>query len=180
MIDWLITNIKYMVISIIFIGIVINIPGVHNFITQKFMTRVDMIFNYNSYEVKGGNERLSIVSEGMKNRWFWLLGTGIGAWEINTGGYLNFEHFGLSNIGSFTTLGGVWLYIAFCLFYSNMLKNIYNKGEENRFVFMIFFDIILVLKIYTVIYTSPVLMIWLCLILYVLGLCKDKELNEEK
>lgn len=178
----IVTFFKYFLFIFILVVIAFSIPSINDFVKVIVAERINLVININPGKVNGSNERLAIFAYAITNDWAWRLGKGFGTYGINgigTGGFLGFSHFGLNNLGSFVVLGGVWTYLFHVLFISSALKDMLVKNREKSNLLFLCFAIVIILTVYTVPFTSPVLMIWIGLIFFVLGLLRDDYLHKE-
>ncbi|MBM7869845.1 hypothetical protein JOC70_001315 [Clostridium pascui] len=176
-IDWTSHNVvkrvsklgKYFLLMLVMVAIILSVPQQRNYIYEELSARVMKILTFDVSVINGSNERLAIPYYGLTNEWGWKFGKGIGAWRLHKGGYLGFNHFGLSSVGSFINLGGIWFYLLYCFLNAIMLQEICNRGRKSGMFLIVTLCSVILLSIYTVIFTSSVSIIWLALSFAILG-----------
>lgn len=160
---------KYVLLIVVVLFVIFNISTLGSYINEVLNTRIMKIVAFDVTTTQGSNERLAIPYYGLINGWGWKFGKGFGAWRLHKGGYLAFSHFGLSSIGSFINLGGIWFYLSYCFLFAFSLRSICNREKKSKIMLTVCFIVILFLSIYTIIFTSIVSVIWLMLLFAVLG-----------
>lgn len=167
------TRILKISIPIIILAIiVINIPFVKRYIEEYVYIRIKMAFRITDarYQINGSNERLAIFLNALSSSRGWLFGWGVGSANLGGGNFFNFAHFGLSSIGSFTMTGGIWYFLSYALYIMRSTRYfIKSKVKFDGYAVIIFISMI-VMTIYTILFTSFVSMIWFSLIFLYIGL----------
>lgn len=161
-----------MVSFLVIILLLLLIPYTREFILENVVFRIKKVFLLSSSSIIGSNERLAIPLFGLQNKWGWGLGKGLGAWLWHRGGFLDFPHFGLSSVGSFINLGGIWFYLAQTALYAVIcFKLCYpKKNTKKGMIFLLLsFFIMLAVSIYTNVYTSNISTIWVVLTFLMFG-----------
>lgn len=174
---------KYICIAGLAIMIVLSIPGIRDYIQIKLHNRITGMFtNAKSTSALGSTERLAIAYYGLKNGWGWFLGKGIGYAKFHAQKLFGFYHFGMSSIGSFINLLGIWFYLIYCTLYGSLLLFIVSKMRRNVFRFrngIIAWMIMIVLSSYTFLFTEIRTVIMVTLIALVI-LYNDGAKNSER
>lgn len=169
----------YVISCIALSFIMYNIPLINNAINEKIFPRIYKVLVVNSeYSVIGSNERLAIFYSSLENYSGWKLGVGLGSWKLDNQNFLGFAHFGISSLGSFTALGGIWfLMLNIVFFVSGFLNQYYKKNVLNKMVMVITF---IVLTLYTQIFTNALAVIWISFLITMINeSCKTKKIKGE-
>lgn len=160
----------FSVIFIIFVMILKSIPFISNYLDSKLFKLLENLINYN-YNSVGSSERLAIFFNALENHNGYLFGLGFGSWTLNEQSYLGFKHFGISSIGTITTLCGIWIYCILLLLFSSLSKGKYNY---NLFFKILNIFVFVILSIYTVVFYNYIILIILSFIFCVLDLIDKK------
>ena len=155
-----------------------RLPGIRTF-TDKLIVRFTKFLFYRKVTVKGSNERFAIPMEALSHSWGWKFGIGIGTASWRSLGAFGYSHFGLSSIGSFVYLCGIWFYLVTLYFYSNIASNfvMYKKrfyGWKARATIVI---TLIFLTVYTYLFTEFRLILLYLLILSVIQLQSNNEIT---
>ena len=146
-------------------------------VIYKLNITIESMNNKNAY---GGNERLAIFFNALQEHNGWKFGESFGGTYLNESGAFGFAHFGLSNIGSFTMLGGIWFYLMICYIYTNMLMKISNS--KNVFLSILIFAMLILDSAYSDIFISSTSMFWITMFYLILGIdhtkYKEENVNE--
>jgi cation transport ATPase len=134
----------------------------------------------NASDTNGSNERLAIVAVAFQKGFGWHLGKGIGSWQWSKSGLLGFRHFGLNSIYAFVTLGGIWFYICYTFAYAWILTKICKRRINSKFYYIITIICIVIVSIFTVIFTSTTSTIWLSMIFATFAMIQDKIANNHQ
>ena len=166
--DKLTRVLKYVLLGLVLLIMIQFIPNVSDFINNIVADRIEGIFNFQDTNGLGSVERLAIASDALLRGFGWKLGQGIGAWNIMSGGkYAGFSHFGLSSVGSFIYLMGIWCYIAITGVYSYFFSHM--RNDNRRLSFVLTFTMINFLCIYTMFLTTVQTIVWSIFIFLVLN-----------
>lgn len=149
---------KYVVLAILLLLILQSIPGVSDFINTTVMNKLNGIINFKDTNGLGSVERLAIVSDALNRGFGWKLGQGLGAWNIMGGKYAGFLHFGLSSVGSFIYLMGIWGYLIITVVYTYFMSHMCSSGEKLSFV--VTFVMVNLLCFYTMLLTATHIIVW--------------------
>ncbi len=122
----------------------------------------------------GSIERITIAVDAIKDGYGLILGKGLGAAAVAwlSENYLGHRYFGMSSIGTMTTLGGIWFYLSICLFYTHFFYRFIKMQKKSFARWLICLLLLMGLTVYTAVFESPVSILWTCLTFAVLG---DKE-----
>lgn len=131
----------------------------------KLKLTIESTNNKNAY---GGNERLAIFFNALQEHNGWKFGESFGETCFNESGAFGFAHFGLSNIGSFTMLGGIWFYFMICYIYTIMLKKVSNS--KSFFANVLIFAVLVLYSAYSDIFISNTSMFWITMFYLILGI----------
>lgn len=151
-----------------------QLPFVSDVVVSKIQRGLNITSSLN---VSGGTERLAIFIYALQYESGWLFGRGLGYSELSASGAFGYKHFGLSSIGSFTALGGIWYYLMHCVAYCvSAVKNTYSKNPPLFFI-LATLAIMIIFTIYSNVFTSGVSTIWIIFFFTVLG---EKHYEVEK
>lgn len=168
-------KVKYILgasISLILIIIVgLQNQTVYNKVNE-LLASVNRILHFNNENINGGNERIAIFMYALQNGNGFNLGLGLGMYNWTHGKVAYFNHFGLSSIGAFTLLGGVWFYLAIVKLYADMANKLFNSYKSNIITVVVML-IVIILSVYSNIFTSTVSSIWILLTFMVLRFYRD-------
>jgi hypothetical protein len=154
-------------------AIAIQIPIISE-LFESLTNSIGRVLNVRYSNAGGGNERLSIFIYAMLQGNGRYTGIGLGRYNWTQGDIGIFTHFGLSSIGSFTLLGGIWYYLTICLLYTFSSIKVFSKRKRQRGSSLFFLVIIILISIYSNIFTSMVSTIWILMIFTVLGTIKSR------
>ena len=129
--------------------------------------KINGIINFQDTNGLGSVERLAIAGDALNRGFGWKLGQGVGAWNIMGGRYAGFLHFGLSSVGSFIYLIGIWGYILITMVYAYFLSHM--KNDNLRPSFIVAFVMINLLCFYTMFLTATHAIVWSIFIFLVLN-----------
>lgn len=160
---------KYIVFVLLLAGVLLVIPVTREYIRNVFFSKLNKVLVFEALTTNGSNERLAIPSYALSHLWGWLFGKGFGAWKLQLGGYMGFRHFGLSSVGSFITLGGIWFYLAYCSFYACMLKRMCANRKQRGRIWIVCMLVVVFLTFYTVFFSSVVSSLWIAMSFMVYG-----------
>lgn len=158
---------KYIFLAVILLFILQFVPGVLEFINTTVMDKMDGVINFEDTNGLGSVERLAIASDALNHSFGWKWGQGLGAWNIMGGTYAGFLHFGLSSVGSFIYLLGIWGYLIITIIYAYFMSHMRNVGKKLSFI--ITFVIVNLLCFYTMFLTATHAIVWSILIFLVLN-----------
>lgn len=163
---------KYVLLGVVALVLLQFIPGVSEFINTTVVEKINGIINFQDTNGLGSVERLAIVDDALNRGFGWKLGQGIGAWNIMGGRYAGFLHFGLSSVGSFIYLIGIWGYILITMVYAYFLSHM--KNDNSRPSFIVAFVMINLLCFYTMFLTATHAIVWSIFIFLVINVCSTK------
>ena len=149
---------KYVVLAILLLFILQFIPGVSDFINTTVMDKINGVINFEDTNGLGSVERLAIASDALNRGFGWKLGQGLGAWNIMGGRYAGFLHFGLSSVGSFIYLMGIWGYLIITVLYAYFMSHMHSEGVKLSFI--ITFVMVNLLCFYTMFLTATHAIVW--------------------
>lgn len=149
---------KYVVLAILLLFILQFIPGVSDFINTTVMDKINGVINFEDTNGLGSVERLAIASDALNRGFGWKLGQGLGAWNIMGGRYAGFLHFGLSSVGSFIYLMGIWGYLIITVLYAYFMSHMHS--ESVKLSFIITFAMVNLLCFYTMFLTATHAIVW--------------------
>lgn len=132
----------------------------HNHFSQTF----------SAYNIAtGSGERIAIIIKALSQPSTYFGGKGWGSSHVYSSGYLGFEHFGQSDLGSILTLGGIWyLLVSINYYYQVMLRIISGKiVMRYRYIKTIVLLVLLTALIYAQPFTRSDIL--LCMILLTLA-----------
>ncbi len=176
----IVTKMVLSIISIVVVAtIIMHIPSINNYIKNDLLSRIDSVMNASSSDALGGNERLAIVEYSFNKGFGWKYGLGIGAWPFTKPDFLGFPHFGLSSIGSFIALGGLPFYIITILLYTFILLPKKGSQQTNKIDMLIIMMLMVILSIYTAIFTGSIIMLWIALSLELLNIQSTQKENSK-
>ena len=162
--------IKNSILIVLIVIIALIIPAIREFVFVKVYERINMFLFTDIYEVRGSNERLAIVIQSLQNGKGFFWGEGLGVMRFASEGYGGFIHFGLSDIGPFILLGGIWFYILYSLMYCRFVEQIAVSKRIRISDRIIVLSVIMILSVYTGIFTNFRLQLWFALIIwYMIG-----------
>lgn len=149
---------KYVLLAVILLLVLQFIPGVSEFINTTVVNKIVGVFNFKETNGLGSVERFAIVSDALSRGFGWRLGQGLGAWNIMGGRYAGFLHFGLSSVGSFIYLMGIWGYLIITAVYAYFLSHLRSDGAKLSFI--ITFVMVNLLCFYTMFLTATHAIVW--------------------
>lgn len=159
---------KYVLLGITLLIILQFVPGVSEFINTTVVDKINGVINFQDTNGLGSVERLAIASDALNRGFGWKLGQGIGAWNIMGGGkYAGFLHFGLSSVGSFIYLMGIWGYIIITIVYAYFLSHM--SKDNVRLSFGITFIVVNLLCFYTMFLTATHAIVWSVFVFLILN-----------
>lgn len=151
----------------IVIGAIFNFDSLFINSVLKRLSRV-IFFDFSN--IAGSNERLAIPLVALAKGNGWLFGQGLGAWMWHKGNYFGFKHFGLSSIGSFIMLGGIWFYLLYTYLFTYL-----SSFKKNKWFQILFFILLILVSAYSNVYTSAVSLFWIFMILSLLFLLEENK-----
>ena len=156
--------------------VVMNIPYIKHYLDKYVWIRIVMLLNFNKdyFQIAGSNERLAIVFDALSSASGWMFGKGFGTADFGGGSYFGYGSFGLSSIGSFIMIGGVWFYLLFTYHMTKALQYLVSNKTKIDFFGMIIFGIVCIYTAYTILYTSYVSTFWFGMIFLELGFYKKR------
>lgn len=149
---------KYILLAVVLLLVLQLIPGVSEFINTTVVNRINGVFNFKETNGLGSVERLAIASDALDRGFGWRLGQGLDAWNIMGGRYAGFLHFGLSSVGSFIYLMGIWGYLVITVVYAYFLSHMRSEGAKLSFI--ITFAMVNLLCFYTMFLTATHAIVW--------------------
>lgn len=149
---------KYVFLAILLLLVLQFIPGVSDFINTTVMNKIDGVINFENTNGLGSVERLAIASDALNRGFGWKLGQGLGTWNIMGGSYAGFLHFGLSSVGSFIYLIGIWGYLIITILYAYFMSHMRSDGAKLSFI--VTFAMVNLLGFYTMILTATHAIVW--------------------
>lgn len=168
------------------IGIVLLLtwfPSVSEFVEERVIQAAIKLASQGSVGSRGSIERLTIAMDALKGGQGFLFGDGLGTSSVSewiSGSYRGYRHFGMSSMGNFITLGGVWFYLCFSLFYVRVLVLCLNYKKNRGMCWLFSLGAIMGLTIYTVLFENMTSTLWVCLIFIMCGRDGAKETVETK
>lgn len=145
----------YLILTIIIFVILLYIPYTKNLVTRVLKNRIEVMIHFQNVEMTGSNERLHILRYGLENPFGWLLGKGVGTAKWVDGGAFGFVHFGLSSVGAYVVLAGIWFYLIYTLLYSYILYRItIGNYKKSRLMFLCVLTVMIIFTFYTNIYSD--------------------------
>ena len=174
---------KLLIPIICLLLIAMNIPYIKYYLDKYVWIRIVMLLNFNKsyYQIAGSNERFAIVFNALSSASGWLFGKGFGTADFGGGSYFGYGSFGLSSIGSFIMIGGIWFYLLFTYHMTKELQYLVNNRTRVDFFGIIIFGVVCVYSAYTILYTSFVSTFWFEMIFLELGFYKKSVVaNREK
>lgn len=173
----LIRTMKYVIPIIILLVIVVQIPAISDFITDKVIRRIDRMINYNATGIAGSNVRTAAVIYTFTKGRGWFLGFGVGTWPFAEGAaegnFHGFTNFGLNSMSAYLMLGGVWMYTASVLLFARFLYIASYRKEKISGYFLICISVVILFTFYTVLFNSFQSMLWLMMTFTAFGFCRD-------
>lgn len=156
--------------------VVMNIPYVKHYLDKYVWIRINMLLNFRKdyFQIAGSNERLAIVFDALSSASGWLIGRGFGVADFGGGSYFGYGSFGLSSIGSFIMIGGIWFYLLFTYQVTRELQYLVCNKTKVDFLGRIIFLVVVVYSAYTILYTSFVSTFWFGMIFLELGVYKRR------
>lgn len=149
---------KYIFLATLLLLFLLIIPGVSDFINTIVLNRINGIINFKETNGLGSVERLAIASDALNRGFGWKFGQGIGAWNVMGGRYAGFAHFGLSSVGSFIYLIGIWGYLLITIVYSYFLSHM--RSDGSKLSVFVTFTMVNLLCFYTMYLTATHAMVW--------------------
>lgn len=149
---------KYVFLAILLLFVLQFIPEVSDFINTTVMNKIDGVINFENTNGLGSVERLAIASDALNRGFGWKLGQGLGAWNIMGGRYAGFLHFGLSSVGSFIYLMGIWGYLIITILYAYFMSHMRSDGAKLSFI--VTFTMVNLLCFYTMFLTATHAIVW--------------------
>ena len=89
------------------------------------------------------------------------------AWNIMGGRYAGFLHFGLSSVGSFIYLMGIWGYLIITILYAYFMSHMRSDGAKLSFI--VTFAMVNLLCFYTMFLTATHAIVWSIFIFLILN-----------
>lgn len=158
---------KYVVLAVFLLFLLQFVPGVSDFINTTVMEKISGVINFEYTNGLGSVERLAIASDALNRGFGWKLGQGLGAWNIMGGRYAGFLHFGLSSVGSFIYLMGIWGYLIITVVYTYFMSHMHSEGAKLSFI--VTFAMVNLLCLYTMFLTATHAIVWSIFIFLVLN-----------
>lgn len=158
---------KYVFLAILLLFVLQFIPGVSDFINTTVINKIDGVINFENTNGLGSVERLAIASDALNRGFGWKLGQGLGAWNIMGGRYAGFLHFGLSSVGSFIYLMGIWGYLIITILYAYFMSHMRSDGAKLSFI--VTFAMVNLLCFYTMFLTATHAIVWSIFIFLILN-----------
>lgn len=149
---------KYVFLALILLFVLQFIPGVSDFINTTVMNKIEGVINFEDTNGLGSVERLAIASDALNRGFGWKLGQGLGTWNIMGGRYAGFLHFGLSSVGSFIYLMGIWGYLIITILYAYFMSHMRSDGAKLSFI--VTFAMVNLLCFYTMFLTATHAIVW--------------------
>lgn len=174
----LIKIIMIIVFTIIFLVIIINTGKIHSLLPERVMSIMSKFLAvFNGEEIK--EERMEYVRYALNNLNGYYFGKGFGAIRIyrdpSIPNIYSLRNWGISNISSLISMGGLVFYILWVYLYSKTFGITIQNNKITRIIFIL----ILILTYYQQVLTDVPLTILLCFIL-VIFILKGKEKNLRK
>lgn len=165
--DKIVNVFKYVFLAVALLMFMQFIPGISNFINTNVIDKINGIINFKETNGLGSVERLAIVSKTLNRGFGWKLGLGLGARSVMGGKYASFLHFGLSSIGSFVYLIGIWGYIIITIVYAYFLSHM--RSDNKKLSFLVTFAMVNLLCVYTVLLTATHIIVWAIFVFLILN-----------
>lgn len=137
----------YVFLVIIAIAFFMYFPPTKAVLDKFLRNRVEVMLHFQSSGMTGSNERLYQVQYGLSQPMCWLFGKGFGTAKLIQADAHGFLHFGISSMGGYIILLGVWFFMLYTLLYSKILTmlTVYKKGRKIigilSFILMIIFSL---------------------------------------
>ncbi len=150
----------------------IYFPEAFEFVEEKVIQSALRLVSQGSTGSAGSIERLTIATDALKGGYGLLFGDGLGAADLSesiSGHYRGYQHFSMSSVGSLVTLGGIWLYLSVCLFYTSVFVKFQNHKGKMWMNWMLCLGVLVGMTIYTMIFENMTSMLWLCLTFVIYG-----------
>lgn len=151
-------------------------PSVSEFIQVQVVDSAIRLATAGRLGQHGSIERITIAMDALKEGYGLLFGDGLGAAVLSESlgaHYRGYKHFSMSSIGSLITLGGIWFYLSYCLFYTRAFCRMLNQKHFSMLKAVLVFVVIVSLTIYVPLFEIEILFFWLCLIFVLYGRDKD-------
>lgn len=146
---------SYIIISVIGVIAFFNIPATKAVLDKFLRNRVEAMLHFNEVGMTGSNERFYQVQYGLSHKFGWFLGEGFGTAKMVQANGHGFLHFGISSMGAYIILAGIWFFILYTLLYSKLLYGIVNeKKYSNMIMYFAVFAIILFFSVYLPVYND--------------------------
>ena len=150
----------FTVIAILLITAMLMIVFNSSFLVSLTDTLVDMA-NFSRVALQtgagnGSNERIAIPIYALKKSSTWIFGMGIGVADYYRSGFLGFNHFGQSDMGTFLVFFGVWISVLIFIYFLKIYERIIMPSNYKRSAFVSFLMILLfvLMMIFTQIITN--------------------------
>ena len=143
------------------------IPEVSDFINTTVINKIDGVINFENTNGLGSVERLAIASDALNRGFGWKLGQALGEWNIMGGRYDAFLHFGMSSVGSFIYLMGIWGYLIITILYAYFMSHMRSDGAKLSFI--VTFALVNLLCFYTMFLTATHAIVWSIFIFLILN-----------
>ncbi len=170
------------IIILLIVGVIIIlnvVPTLASFIQTHIVEAGTQFVTLGKSGSRGSIERITIALDALQAGYGWAFGKGLGVAAISesqSGNYLGYRHFSMSSIGTMTTLGGIWLYLAVCCFYVHFFYQFIKLQKKSFARWLLCFLLLVGLTMYTPIFDTPVSILWTCLAFVVIG-NKDAAAN---
>ena len=157
-------NIGYVVIGVFVFVLFINLPAIREIRETYVDVRIYSLLNYQAVGVTGSNTRLFQIYYGLTHDFGWLLGKGFATAELTCIEAHGFKFFGNCSMAGFVILGGVWLFLAYTMMYTNCLYDMV-RGEEKKSVVLFFtvFVVLVIFSLYKPTYNDARTVLFICL-----------------
>lgn len=149
---------KCIILATILLLILQLIPGVSDFINTTVVSKINDVIYFEDTNGLGSVERLAIASDALSRGFGWKLGKGLGAWNVMGGEYAGFVHFGLSSVGTFIYLIGIWGYLIITIVYGYFLSHM--CSERVKISYIVTFVIVNLLCFYTMFLNATHAIVW--------------------
>ncbi len=137
---------SYIVLILFTLIVFLNLP-VTKAVWDKYLgNRIYVMLHFQTAGMTGSNERLYQVAYGLSQSACWFFGKGFGTAKFIQADAHGFLHFGISSMGGYIILLGVWFFVFYTIMYSKILSllTFYKHGKKAirivTFIIMVLFS----------------------------------------
>lgn len=144
----------YVLLMIIALIAFLNIPATKAVLDKYLRNRIEVMIHFQSSGMTGSNERLYQVQYGLSQLEGWIVGKGFGTAKLIQADAYGFLHFGISSMGGYIILLGIWFFLLYTLMYSTILTRMATYSHGKNIIHMISFVVMILFAMYISVYND--------------------------